>query len=329
MNLTRNDEILIRLYLLGEVTDQEREQVEQQLMTGGEYFSLFLKTEESLIDEYVKGELSSDERGPFETYFLSAPERRDRLEFAKSFNRYIAEVKIWKSADVAEADSEGAWSRKAMFWPRLMQSRAAMGLMIIATLALIASAIILLTENARLREQIVERQATLNQSAEESRQQLGEQMARNEELARRLEQSQEEVFRVEKELDELRRGKDSHRESAAPRIASLTISPGSVRDKGQTYRVDLKNNIQRLRLELKLDGRNYETYRAEARTVEGKSVWSVGNLRARQRAGGKTIVATLPAGHLPEGDYLVTLSAAVAGGGYEEVATYFFTILRK
>jgi hypothetical protein len=46
MNLTRNDRILSRLYLLGKVT-------EQQLMTDSQYFSLFLKIEESLIDEYV------------------------------------------------------------------------------------------------------------------------------------------------------------------------------------------------------------------------------------------------------------------------------------
>src|SRR5215212_5508080 len=125
MNLARNDEKLIRLYLLGEVSDQERERVEQQLMTDSGYFSLFLKTEESLIDEYVKGELSGDEREPFETHFLSAPERRDRLEFAKSLNRYIAETGTRQSAHVVGGDGEAAGSRKAMFWPRLIQSRAA------------------------------------------------------------------------------------------------------------------------------------------------------------------------------------------------------------
>ena len=329
MNPTRNDEILIRLYLLGEVTDREREQVEQQLMTDGEYFSLFLKTEESLIDEYVKGELSSYERVPFETHFLSAPERRDRLEFAKSLNRYIAETKTGESAHVVGGNSEAAGSRKAMFWPRLIQSRAAMALMIIATLSLVATAIILLTENARLRERVLEQQANLNQSEKELRQKLDEQMARNEELARRLEQWQNEVSSTEQKAAKLKQENDRHRESAASAIASLILAPGSVRGKGQTHRVVLTNNIQRLKLELKLQEGNYDGYGVEVQTVEGKSIWREGNLRARQRAGEKTVVTTLPARNLLEGDYLVTLRAAAAGGGYEEIATYFFTILRE
>jgi hypothetical protein len=328
MNLTRNDEMLIRLYLLGELTDRQRERVEQQLMTDSQYFSLFLKTEESLIDEYVKGELSTDEREPFETHFLSAPERRDKLEFAKSLSRYIAEAKTGKSADMAAADSEAAGSRKAIFWPRLIHGRAATALMIITTLALIASAIILLTENARLRERIVEQHANLNQSEEELRQRLGEQTERNEELARQLEQSQNELSRIEQEMARVKQENGRHRESDASGIASLILAPGSVRDKGQTYRVDLTNNIQRLRLELKLQEENYEGYSVEVQTVEGKSIWREDNLRARQRGSEKTIVTTLPARKLLEGDYLVTLSGAVAGRGYEEVATYFFTILR-
>jgi hypothetical protein len=328
MNLTRNDEILIRLYLLGKVIDQEQEQIEQQLMTDSQYFGHFLKTEESLIDEYVKGKLSSDERESFETHFLSAPERRDKLAFAKSLNRYIAEAKTSQSADVGGADNEAARSRKAIFWPRLIHSRAAIAVIIIAALALITSAIILLTENARLRERIVEQQASLNRSEEESRQRLGKEMERNKELARQLEQSQNEIFRTEQEMSRYKQENGRHREIAASGIASLIIAPGSVRDTGQSYRMDLANHIQRLRLELRLEGENYESYRAEVETVEGKSIWKAANLRARQGAREKTIVTTLPARQLLEGDYLVTLSAAIAGGGYEEVATYFFTILR-
>src|SRR5215216_219944 len=117
MNLTDKDQTLIRRYLLGEVTDRERDQVERQLMTDRQYLDHILRMEESLIDEYVRGALGSEERWPFETYFLSAPERRDKLEFAESLNRYIAEAGAWKSADVADADSEAAGPRNVRLWP--------------------------------------------------------------------------------------------------------------------------------------------------------------------------------------------------------------------
>lgn len=92
--------------------------------------------------------------------------------------------------------------------------------------------------------------------------------------------------------------------------------------------MDLTTDIQQLRLELKLQGEDYQKYRIEVKTVEGKSIWNEVNLRARQRAGENRLVATLQARQLPEGDYLVTLSGASAGGGYEEMATYYFTVLR-
>ena len=77
--------------------------------------------------------------------------------------------------------------------------------------------------------------------------------------------------------------------------------------------MDLTTDIQQLKLELKLQGEDYQSYRIEVKTVEGKSIWKEVNLKARQRAGEKTVVATLPAAHLPEGDYLATLSGTSAG----------------
>lgn len=329
MNLTDKNEILIRRFLLGEVTEQEREQVEMQLMTDRQYLDHILRREEGLIDEYVRGELGRNEREPFETHFLSAPERRDKLEFAESLNRYIAEARSLKPADTVVADSTAAGARDARFWFVQPLTRPAIALLAVATLILIAGAVILLAENARLREQLLERQANLSQAEEGLRQQLDEQMGRNEELARQLEQSRKEMSRIEQELARLNQEKSRHRESPEYIIASLILAPGSVRDKGQINRVDLTTDIQQLRLELKLQGENYQSYRVEVRTVEGKSIWKEVNLKARQRAGEKTVVTMLPAGHLPEGDYLVTLSAAAPGRDYEEVATYYFTILRE
>lgn len=328
MNLPDNEEILIRRFLLGEVSDQEREQVERELMTRSKYFDRVFKTEESLIDEYVKGTLSEHERRRFETYFLRAPERRAKLAFAESLNRYIAESKTLKSADVLGARGEAARSMNGVPWFRRIPRRALIALPLIAALVLAAGAIILLRDNARLREQVLQRGPDQNQADNELHEQLGEQTRRNEELARQIEALQSERSRIEQELARLKQEAGRQRESTSPATASLIIAPGLVRDKGRTNRVRLKSDVQRLRLELKVEEANSGGYRAEVQTVEGKSVWRVDNLRARRRAGENIVVATLPAGHLPEGDYLLSLSAAMPGGGYEEVATYSFTVLR-
>ncbi|HEX8185588.1 MAG TPA: hypothetical protein VF747_12570, partial [Blastocatellia bacterium] len=215
----------------------------------------------------------------------------------------------------------------ARLWRGRIPIRPAIALLAIATLVLAACITMLLIQNAQLKKQILEQQVNLSQS-EGVRRQLSEQTARSEELAKRLEQSQEEISRIEQELSRLKQEKSRRRESPTPIIAALIIAPGSVRDGGQINRVYLTTDVQQLRLELKLRGQDYQGYRIEVQTVEGKSIWKEVNLRARQRAGRKSVVATLPAIHLPEGDYLVTLSGAAPGGGYEEVATYYFTILR-
>jgi hypothetical protein len=328
MSLTDKDEILIRRYLLGEVTDGELEQVERQMMTDRQYLDHILRVEESLIGEYVRGELDLDEREPFETHFLIAPERRDKLEFAESLNRYIAEARALKSADVADADNEAAGRIASRFWLRRIPIRPAIALLAVATLVLAACTTMLLFENARLKKQVLEQQANLDQAEEALRRQLDEQMRRSEELARQLEQSQKEMSGIKQELSTLKQGKSRLRESPAPTIASLIIAPVSVRDRGQINRVDLPPGTQQLRLELKLQGEDYQSYRIEVKTVEGKSIWKEVNLRARQGAGEKSVVATVPAAQLPEGDYLAMLSGRAQGGGYEEVATYYFTVLR-
>ena len=329
MSFTDKDEILIRRYLLGEVTDGEREQVERQLMTDRQYLDHILRVEERLMDEYVRGELDLDEREPFETRFLSAPERRDKLEFAESLNRYIVGARDWKSADVADTDDEASGRKGATVWLSRMPVRPAIALLAVATLVLAACTTMLLLQNARLKKQVHEQQANLDQAEESLRRQLDEQMGRSEELARQLEQSQKEMSRIDQELSSLKQDKSHRRENPAPIIASLIIAPGSVRDRGPINRVDLKTGIEQLRLELKLQGEDYQSYKVEVKTVEGKSIWKEVNLRARQRAEGKSLVATLPARQLPEGDYLATLSGLAPGRGYEEVATYYFTILRN
>jgi tetratricopeptide (TPR) repeat protein len=84
-----NDEKQIISYLLGELEEDDRRQVEERLFTSDEYFDLLLVSEDDLIDDYVKSRLSAREREKFETHFLSTPERRERLRFAMAFRQHI------------------------------------------------------------------------------------------------------------------------------------------------------------------------------------------------------------------------------------------------
>jgi hypothetical protein len=82
----------LKNYLLGSVTDDVRERLEQRLMTEDTVFEELEAAEDDLIDEYLGNDLSATERESFVSHFLAAPERLQRLAFAKSFKAYVDRI---------------------------------------------------------------------------------------------------------------------------------------------------------------------------------------------------------------------------------------------
>ena len=78
----------IKRYLLGEVTAEERETLEQRLLTDDDYFEEFRLAKEDLIDRYTEGEMTPEEREKFKKHFLITKERRESLKLAQSLIAY-------------------------------------------------------------------------------------------------------------------------------------------------------------------------------------------------------------------------------------------------
>ncbi|MDQ3744363.1 MAG: hypothetical protein M3444_08270 [Acidobacteriota bacterium] len=91
MTLYSENENELRQYLLGDLTEEARQRVEQRLLTEPDFLEELLAGEEELIDEYVGDELSGDERLKFERHFLCTTERRQQLRFARALSRYVSE----------------------------------------------------------------------------------------------------------------------------------------------------------------------------------------------------------------------------------------------
>jgi len=72
----------VRRYLLGELEEAEQERIELRLLTDPSFGEEFDTVVNELTDQYVREELTVDERKRAEKHFLSAPERRGKLEFA-------------------------------------------------------------------------------------------------------------------------------------------------------------------------------------------------------------------------------------------------------
>ena len=82
----------VRQYLLRHLSDSEAASTELQILSDDATLEELEIVEDELIDEYLAGELSEDERVNFEQIFLANPERQRKLAAGQALQRYFAEV---------------------------------------------------------------------------------------------------------------------------------------------------------------------------------------------------------------------------------------------
>jgi CHAT domain-containing protein/cytochrome c-type biogenesis protein CcmH/NrfG len=84
----RQRDEMIRKYLLRELSDEECQKVEQQMMTDTDFYNQILLAEDELVEEYVAGELSAKDTERFKASFLCTPEGRQQVELARDLIEY-------------------------------------------------------------------------------------------------------------------------------------------------------------------------------------------------------------------------------------------------
>lgn len=77
------DQLIVR-YLLSALDEGSRQRFEELYFDDDAMFERLVTVEIMLIQEYVTGTLSPEERGRFETYYLRSADRQQRVEKAKS-----------------------------------------------------------------------------------------------------------------------------------------------------------------------------------------------------------------------------------------------------
>lgn len=130
MTLHPEDAVTIREYLLGNLAGEEqREKVEERLLTDDEYFEELEIVKGELIDEYVGGALTNAERESFNQHFLTTRERHGNVRLAQALKEYAATA----------AEKKSAGEKPVRVRPRLSWARAfsASPLAVAATLLIV------------------------------------------------------------------------------------------------------------------------------------------------------------------------------------------------
>ena len=84
-----HDHEITRRYLLGQLTDDEEQKLEERLLVEDDFLQEVELTKDELAQEYAGGELTTKERQWLQKNFLASPEGKQKHEFAKTFDNYV------------------------------------------------------------------------------------------------------------------------------------------------------------------------------------------------------------------------------------------------
>jgi hypothetical protein len=304
------DEILMRRYFLGDLPQEERDRLENRYLADGEIFEELIATEHDLIDAYVRGELTDDERRKFELEYFKSPQRRQKVGFARALNQVSA---LANQAVVSQTASP--WKKVwAAFSVQQMIPQWALGA---AAVMIVASGSLLMMQNYRLGvalQQGVEGQAALRREEDTLRQHIAE-----------LEGNSKDQFHKTQEGSQI-----AKLETPMGPEVTLMLTPDIARGLERPQNtLTLPTNTSHLRFQLMLDRDEYKTYEAVLMTVERKEVLVGKALQGHKIRGNFVVTWRLSADLLPSGDYVVQLKGQPAAGSLEDVESYSFRVLRR
>jgi anti-sigma factor RsiW len=147
------EEMLSRKYLLDELDDGEREQVEERLINDPEYFERVVMLEDELVEDYAFNVLSDYDHNKVAQRLLSTPQQIHKLEMTRAIKQY-------SETDEAESPFPLAGNRFVAF---LQGHKLAVGLSSAASLLL---AFVLFW--ALTRDPLQQELARLNRASESS-----------------------------------------------------------------------------------------------------------------------------------------------------------------
>lgn len=307
-------------YLLGELSEADRAELEDLYLADQEFFDRLLAAEDDLIDDYVQGRLSKKESSLFEQNFLTSPERIDRVRSARALSRFVG------ANQVARVKASLADRVLSYFKVGSTAMRFAVSAAMVVVVAVVAGMWI---ELDRMRSQLGEVQS--GQVAQLQREdglkhELDEQKRTSEQLDAQLRNERSERGRLQQEVAKLR--------EPQAEVFSEVLGFGVVeRPRGgfpeesrKRLVVPKRAELVRLRLDLLKD--EYPGYVVILENEAGQEVWRAA-LSASKSAKGTAVVIRIPSRLLERGRYNLVLNGSTEAKTFETISEYPILVVKK
>ncbi len=299
----------LRRYLTGDLPEPEQLKIESDYLSNDEAFEQLREIENDLVDEYVCGELTVEERSLFEKNYLTTPLHRQRVLLSQSLIR-AAEAERISDKNIVGVPS-ASWLSALFSGLKLHQLAWALAAVFIA----------LMGGWFLMRPQPVN--------------------VTNPEIAKaepppiiipsipNLETQNPKPETISSPKPETRNLKPvpTFVLTGAFNIAETRGIKSSKRPADSAKTLALEKGIEKINLRMALEGEKYTKYQAEIRAVDSNKIFTVTTTSPPPSA--KNISLTIPAMRLATADYILTLSGITPTGEREEINQYPFRVTRK
>lgn len=318
---------IAKRYLLGKLSEAERERFEEQYFVDDSEFEQLEIAEDELIEQYVREELSADETRQFEKLLVS-PGISERVEVARLIAKKtvpVSRVVTTPAFVPVQPVSVGWWER---FFGSALRPAFAMSviLMLLTTIGLVFVWTKLRSESQRLAQE--------QQQREQLQQQIDEQKARFDQLAAKLdktEKEKQEQADLAAKYQQLLAEQQQQRSVTALAFPIYIGPSGGTRGGGEAIApIKLPNGVPRVSLNLNVTHGDYPSYTASVRNIDSpRPVTTKSNLKPFTERGRKYIKLDLDATALRPGSYSVYVEGITAEGQKENFDDYSFRITSK
>jgi hypothetical protein len=323
----------ITQYLLGFLSQAETEHFDELSIADDEFADALRAAENDLVDAYAQGELTAPESERFKSHYLASSLRREKAMFAEEFQRSSQKSAIeqaaqgqreWRSDQRKKAglfSGPGVFSGSGLAWQWGFA---------VAAIVLVIVGGLLLFQNVRLRQQMMQTQARhdeILQREQQLQQDIEAQRLTNSKTEQELARSRDERERLEQELKKAQVGAKPAPLAEGSILAVILAPP--LRGGGQPPTVSIKTGTSAVAMQLQLEAADYPAYRVTlidlARNV---TLWRSGSQKPLAKGERRALSVSFPTALLKSQNYILRVSGIPSTGGSEIVGDYPFKVLK-
>lgn len=317
------NETEIRRFLLGELSENDRNAIEAKFFADEDFFVQIRASEDELIESYIRGTLETSEKEKFERNFLTTKTHRQRIAFTREMlgklNELNATAAVKKTETVVAKTSVLNSIIEFFKTPKF-----AFGAGFAILIVLFGGWFLLKTSNETDIVKQITPTPTVKVETNQAENVQTVSPNQNVSVNSNVQTPKPEIANNSKPTTETPK-KEAEKPKEIAVNPVLALFAGTVRSNGKTSELNLPKNASGANLVLNLEAQDYQTYRAEIVDADGNVIYRSGKLRARN----SKINTFVPAKNLKRGDYMLKLYGFNPSGAEESAADFQFRVNQK